>query len=363
VEFDGESQQTRRIGIENCRVVRRNSAILGGLAMLPMGQWWGDRCVPMVGIASVCVAPEHRGQGAAAELMQAMLNELYDRGTPISALYPAVPTLYRAMGYDEAGTRYGWRVSTDDLKPQRPSLPIHRLDDPSADTLRSLQQRHAQIHTGHLDRHPALWSNILDDTDVSLFAYQFGAPDSPEGYVVFLQRRQNGEAVISIRDWVLTTPAALQTFWAFMASQRSQIDQVIWNSGLIDPLSTVLADQVARPLGGDRWMLRIINVVKALESRGYPAGCATKLYLTIQDEQLPQNSDTFCLSIDHGQVTVTRQPGQGLTLSIRALASLYSGFFSPDQLCWMGQLDGSTEARAIATQVFMSSSPWMPDFF
>lgn len=362
-EFDGESQHTRRIGIENIRVMRRGAEVLGGLAIIPMGQWWGDRRVPIAGIASVCVAPEYRGQGAATTLMQGLLNELYERGTPVSTLYPAVPKLYRSMGYDEAGTRYRWRVDSNDLEPQRPSLPIHRMENPSADQLRSLQQRHAQIHTGNLDRHSALWHNILDASEVSLFAYQFGPPDAPEGYVIFQQLNYEKNEFIILRDWALTTPAALQTFWAFMASHRSQIDRIGWCSGLIDPLATVLADQIAETVGGDRWMVRIINVDNALEARSYPVGCSTQLYLTVQDEQLSQNTDTFCLSVNNGEGTVSRQSGNGLTLSIRALASLYSGFLSPDQLGWMGQLEGSTEARAIATQLFMSSSPWMPDFF
>ena len=363
VAADDESHYLRRIGVENYRVMRRGAAILGGLSLLPMGQWFGDRCVPMVGIASVCVAPEYRGQGIATQLMQAMLNELCDRGTPISALYPAVPKFYRSMGYDAAGTRYGWQVNTSDLELQPPSLPIHRLTSPSADSLRSLQQRHAQFHNGHLDRHAALWYIILESPDPSPLVYQFGAPDTPEGYVVFQQRRQNSDTIISIRDWVLTTPAALQTFWAFMASHRSQISQIRWNSGLIDWLSTPLIDQVACPMGGDRWMLRIIDVAKALEARGYPIHCTAKLHLTVTDDRLPHNTDTFCLSVNHGQGTVPRQSGQGLTLDIGALASLYSGFLSPAQLSWMGKLDGSTAARAIATQLFMNSSPWMPDFF
>ncbi|PSB18644.1 GNAT family N-acetyltransferase, partial [filamentous cyanobacterium CCP2] len=89
-----------RIGTENIRVVRQNAKIAGSLALLPMGQWWGGKRVPMTGIAAVGVLPEDRGTGVAITLMQKMLRELYDGGISISVLYPATQRLYRKAGYE-----------------------------------------------------------------------------------------------------------------------------------------------------------------------------------------------------------------------------------------------------------------------
>ncbi len=359
---DREARYLQRIGLDNMRVLHYGSQLVGGLATLPMGQWFGGKLVPMVGIAAVSVAPEWRGQGAALVLMQETLRELQDRHVPISTLYPAVQRLYRQVGYEQGGTRYRWHIDCDRIQVTDPPLPVSPMAVDIA-RLRSLQQQQAAYHNGHLDRAPVLWNNLLDMSKQALFLYQFGPTDQPQGYVAFHQGRQGDRTQIDVLDWVVTSPAALKTLWAFLGSHRSQIDQVQWRSGLIDPLALGLPNQEAKPGDGDRWMVRIVDVVRALECRGYPLNLTADLYLTVQDDLLSANTDTFRLSVANGQGQVTRQAGEGLSLSIQGLAALYTGLFSPTQLRWMRWLEGSDQAVAIATQMFATGSPWMPDFF
>jgi predicted acetyltransferase len=73
-----------RIGVENFRIIHQDKQVVGGLATLAMGQWWGGQRVPMTGIAAVGIAPEYRGNGAAIALMQHTLKELHTEGIPIS---------------------------------------------------------------------------------------------------------------------------------------------------------------------------------------------------------------------------------------------------------------------------------------
>ncbi len=56
-------------GIANLRAIRRDSRLAGGLVLLPLGQWFGGRSVPMTGLAAVMVAPEFRARGVATELL------------------------------------------------------------------------------------------------------------------------------------------------------------------------------------------------------------------------------------------------------------------------------------------------------
>jgi predicted acetyltransferase len=64
---NGWQTYSNRIGLENFRVIRQAGQIIGGLSIYQMGQWYGGECVPMAGIASVGVAPEHRGTGVGSE--------------------------------------------------------------------------------------------------------------------------------------------------------------------------------------------------------------------------------------------------------------------------------------------------------
>ena len=45
--------------------------VVGSLNVIPLGQWFGGRSVPMGGVATVVVRPEHRGEGIAARLLGA----------------------------------------------------------------------------------------------------------------------------------------------------------------------------------------------------------------------------------------------------------------------------------------------------
>ncbi len=107
---------SKLVGLENFRFIRRAGEVVGGLAILQMGQWFGGRCVPMGGIASVGVSPEHRGTGVAVELLTQMLRELHANGVPISTLYAATQRPYRKVGYEQAGTCCRWELPLESIK-------------------------------------------------------------------------------------------------------------------------------------------------------------------------------------------------------------------------------------------------------
>ena len=110
-------------------------------------------------------------------------------------------------------------------------------------------------------------------------------------------------------------------------------------------------------------MLRVINVGKALEKRGYPLGIETELHLDVQDDLLKENNGKFILSVANGRGKVTRGGKGELKLDVRGLAPLYTGLFSPQALQLAGYLDATQKTISTATQLFVSVSPWMPDFF
>jgi predicted acetyltransferase len=353
-----------RIGTENFRLIRTAGQLAGGLALLPMGQWWQGRRVSMTGIASVGIAPEHRGSGAAIALLQLMLKELHANGVPISVLYPATQRLYRKAGYEQSGSSCGWKVSTANIQLRARSLPIYPVEASDRKQFEPLYQQKAQINSGNLDRHVAVWQEILEaDSKKPLYAYFVGEKSHPQGYIIFQQNRVKQDAVLDIRDWVALTPAAANSLWTFIADHRSQLTVARWCSGAIDPLTLFLPEQIVKSWFAKYWMLRIVDVRQALQQRGYPTHLQLELHLQIEDDVLGENNGSFILSVAEGKGTVTLGGKAEMKLHIRGLAPLYTGFFSPYQLQLAGYLDATESALAIATQLFGGSSPWMPDFF
>ena len=351
-----------RLGLENFRAVRQAGQIAGGLAILPMGQWFGGQCVPMAGIAAVGVAPEHRGSGAALTLMQHTLQELASQGVALSVLYPATQYFYRQVGYEQGGVRYDWEISTDSIHLKDrplPIIPIH--DDPLRhEVFANLYHQQAKANNGCLARNIAIWKGIFEPP---FYAYLIGEEADPEGYLIFNQIQENNRIIIHIRDWVLLTPAAIQRFWSFLANHRSMVEKVRWHHSTFDSLTFLLDERTTKINHVGHWLLRIVDVQKALEKRGYPKGIETELHLEVQDDLLTQNNGKFILKVSAGQGEV-RPGGRGeLCLPIRSLSPLYSGLFTPEQLQRSGQLQATAKALSAATQLFSGSLPWMPDFF
>lgn len=352
-----------RIGLENFRVIRRGEQIVGGLATIPMGQWWGSQRLPMTGIAAVGVAPESRGTGSALFMLQYTLKELYASGVALSALYPAIQHLYRKVGYEQGGSFCSWEIPTKSIQVKDQPLPVLPVAS-NYEVFHKLYDRQAQLTNGYLDRHQCNWQNIIKSEEKeAVYAYLIGSTDKPEGYMIFSQHQVENSTLITVRDWVVLTNAAAQTLWCFLGNQRAQIEKVRWKSSAVDLLTLMLPEQSFKPRFIDRWMLRVVDVVKALEKRGYPPGIQAQLHLEVEDDLIAENNGNFILSVANGRGEVSIGGKGELKLDIKGLAPLYTGLFTPHQLQLMGKLEATETALLAATQIFAGASPWMADYF
>jgi predicted acetyltransferase len=111
------------------------------------------------------------------------------------------------------------------------------------------------------------------------------------------------------------------------------------------------------------WM-RIIDVTGALQARGYTT--AGRLVLDIVGDDLADwNNGVFSLETDGetGQVTRTTDAPH-IRLSIKALASLYSGFRTAQTLANWGLLAGDRRGIEAADRLFRTMHlPHCPDHF
>ena len=360
---DEEQAWVKRMGVENIRVIREQKEIVGGLVTIPMGQWRNGGTVPMTGIAGVGIAPESRGSGAALSLMQQAIKELYVNDVPTSVLYPATQRLYRNVGYEQGGSFCSWEIPAQSIQIKEQPLPVKSVSLDS-EIYYELYTKQARNINGYLNRNQTIWNRIIQPSDKEVFyGYVIGSIEKPEGYIIISQYSRDNENILSVVDWVTLTNAATKTFWSFLSNHRSQIDKIRWRSSAIDNLMFILPEQTAKNRFIQRWMLRIINVEKALSSRGYSPGIETELQLEITDDLIAENNGKYVLSIAKGCGKIIKGGKGELKLDIRGLASLFTGLFSPQQLQVAGKIDGTEQAISTATQIFAGTSPWMMDFF
>ncbi len=356
----------QRQGIENFRVVRVRGRIVGGLGIIPMGQWFGGKSVKMVGIDAVAIAPEYRSTGIASRLLRSMLEEVRDQGFPISTLYPATQPVYRRAGYEQAGVSVRYQQPAHALTPRDRSLEVRPLEDGEESIMHSLYSERARRTAGNLDRAPMMWEEMLQSKDAVINKYVVERDGTPEGYLVYHQAQRPGqqERNIIARDLVALTPDAGRRLLSLLADHRSVVSNVVWSGPPAEPLLFHMANQDYKIVHYDQWMLRLIDVRRALESRGYPQALSTEVHLEVHDDLLGWNNGRIVLTVSEGRAEV-REGGEGrVRVDVRSLASIYSGYLTPQEmLSASGHIVGREADLAAIGLVFSGPVPWMPDHF
>ena len=371
----------------NVRVLSMGNSVDAGLSLVRMAQYFNGTAVPMVGIQGVGVAPGARGRGVASDLMIRTLHELHAEGTPISTLYPANQTLYRRLGYEQAGHRFEVRIplhrigSRGSMRgPDGLTVREARSEGDTAARIRAVASTFAAACQGSLERNELLWKRIEfpppTRTEPSrLFLIERG--NSLEGYVYLAQTGSAtgagiGRYDVYVHDMAAITTAAINRLWAFLAGYSTVGNDLVWMTGPTNPLLLALPEQTYKPMTlRDHWMLRIVDMKAALQQRGWPAGLDAKLTIDLKDETLSANTGRWMLSVSDQQAKARKLDrgsnprGASLKCDIGALATLYAGFASAEQLAIVGRVQGSTQSLALASSVFASTRgvPMLTDMF
>lgn len=353
-----------RIGQENLRIVRRDGSIPAGLGVHRLGQWFGGRSMKMGGVAIVGVAPEHRGGGLAFTMMSLLLQELRENGVPLSTLFASTSRLYRKVGYEHAGNRVRYEIPTGQIEILGSDLPMRSVDPAPSPEIRALCNERAVRSNGNLDRNPGMWERLFRPVIVpDAYVYLVGPESAPEGFVAYTRHRDPGEPALRIRDWYARRPAAGRRIWSFFAAHRSLGPVLSWIGPAVDPMVTLLPEQSFTVKQLERWLLRIVDVPKALAERGYPEDADAEIHLEVKDEILGENEGSWILRVGGGRGEAKRGGRGSLRVHVRGLAALYSGLHTPEELRSIGLLDGEEAELRDAGRIFTGPEPWMPEIF
>ena len=355
-----------KVGMDNLRVLRDGKRVAGGLWLIPMGHWFGGKSVPMTGVAAVGVDPGQRGRGVGLALMNRTIEELHETGVPISALYPATQTLYRHAGYEQAGGNFLCSMAPGDIRIRDHSHSLRRATEKDKPGVRNAYNRYAVRMDGHLDRGTYIWDRVFEHRGKPTTGYVVEKDGQIEGFVYYLHKNRNlGGYDLQITDLVATTADAGRSLLSFLADARSMSPRIQWSGGPASPIHTLLPELSYSMEMKLRlfWMIRIVDVTKALEARGYSEHIRAKLEFEIQDELLPGNHGRFVLEVEGGQGRVSRGGNGNLRMPIRGLSSLYSGFLTPPNLAAAGLMIGDSDALDAAGGVFTGATPSMSDMF
>lgn len=353
------------IGEENVRIVHSEHQLAAAASLIRMGQFFGGRSIPCVGVAAVATAPEFRGHGVATRLMKELVRELSETRVPLSALFPATMELYRKAGYGLGGARVVWETDLNDIGVRFRAYDMVPADAEDEGELRRLYGLAAMHSTGHLDRPARTWKNILSPAKDEHRAWIVRGPDANVGYVVLKGTRSadRNEFWIDVVDFAALNRQAALRILTFLADYGTVHRTVRWLGGPADAFASLMPENRARVQRHESWFLRIVDVEEALRQRGYPRTLEAELHLEVQDDLVKRNNDRFILNVADGRCVVRRGGRAHLRLDVRELAAIYSRAMSPMELGRVGGAASTEHALEIATLVFSGPASWMADRF
>ncbi len=365
---DQAGEWFQKAGLEQARVLRGPTGPVGCLMRIPMGQYFGGRVVPMLGIAGVGVAPEARGQGLALELMRDCIREARAEGFAISCLFASTQALYRQVGYEQAGHRYAYRLplATIDVRDRKGGLiPLSLADQPMVE---ECYREFAREHNGALERGRYAWGRIRELRGEAF--HGFGVPREGgglDGYIFLAQRRSptSLRQEIGISDIAFRTAAGGRRILGFLADFGTIGDEALFFGGPHHLLLALMGQQRFKAEFRDYWMVRVTDVKAALEARGYAPGVDAEVTLRITDDLVPENTGIWLLRVKDGAGSAERTAAgrAGIAMDVAALAGMYTGMFSPGQLRLIGRVEGQDREIAAAGALFAGPTPGMTEMF
>ena len=362
-----------RIPVEELRVLEEDGRSIGLLLARFHRVFWGGRPVPGSQVSGLSIGAEHRGRGAASELLRAYLEEAHYRGASISTLFPATVPLYRRAGYEYAGTWTLYSAGARHLPHTWP--PGYHARSGPVDDPAPLQERFARVapaRTGQVERDTAWWLHDLlpDRGQGPPQVFLIDGPDGPDGWAILKLSEHATSTDVSVTvqviDWAAITEGGWRSLLALVSGFASLDATVHWKGPEPEPLALLLREQDLRQVRQQRWMLRVVDVSTAFSARGYPARLNGRLTIRVEDEVCPWVDGTWSIEVENGEGKAARVAAEedAAVTSAGGLAAIFAGYLEPRQLAQLGLVRGLTaEDLEFLEGLHAGPRPWSPDFY
>jgi predicted acetyltransferase len=328
------------------------------------------------GVTVVGVLPTHRRRGILRALMRAQLDDAYERGEPLAALWASEETIYGRFGYGLASFCGEITLAHEHnsfAQPFEPQGTLRLIDaDEGLEAIPPVFERIRPEWPGMFSRNRLWWENreIADPEErrdgagpKRWVAYE--RDGSLEGYAVY--RHKPGfeagttNAELRVLEAFGTTPEALRDVWAYLLA----IDWIATTKSFLLPPDHALFMLLATPRRaryrmGDGLWVRVLDVGAALSGRVYQGD--EPIVFEVADEFCPWNEGRW--KLEGGRAERTKDEPD-LRLPVQSLGSALLGGVSFASLRRAGRLaelkDG---AIARGDSLFRwDRHPWCPEIF
>lgn len=367
----------------NVLVLVEDGEIVSQVMIYEFGIWFGGVLYPAGGLANVATVPEKARRGYAGLLLRKTLEWLRNElGCSLCTLYATVHPLYSGLGWALAedalrisGPPVAFRPSP--LLPVDPggtiSRRLARRED--VDVIEPVYRAFVRPRSGYVERPRWLWEDIVlrlgGVASPRWLALWHGADRAPGGYVTYTLEPPTpggvGESRVQVYELVSLRPEGYRALLAFLSAHHL-VQTVHLHGGRDVPWAALVADphQLEAQAMLHGFMLRIIDVARAIAARAPTAAQVPDIVLRIRDEAASWNDGVWLIGQRDGcwacEPAKHREPDAAI--DVASLASLFTGALSVQQAIEGGLLQASPSALATLGALFRTDfPPHSADFF
>ena len=369
-------------GLDSLWVCEEDGQIAGLCQLLPLRQWVGGACLPVMGMATVSVSPTHRRRGLAGRLVTSGMRFARERGDVATALYPFRVSFYEKMGYGRAGEAHQYRVPPQVIPDAREREGVVLVQtDADRGEVRGIYERWAPTQTGQLQRTDAIWRRLLESEGrvAVLYRNQAGAA---EGYAVARYRADLPleDRFLEVEERVWLSSSARRGLYAWMSSLGDQWREIVYRAHPAERFGERI-EEPRLPAGSEPgwnlWfpsavllqgpMFRLLDVA-AFAARPRFGSATLTLRLEVEDEQIPENAGTWRLRLEDGRPEIARSAHEAadatLGVPIHVLSRIFAGSLKPSEAVGAGVATVDSPATLPALDAaFDLPRPWTFDAF
>lgn len=335
-------------------------------------------------ITQVTVSPTHRRQGLLSRMMATDLAAAKERGDAIATLIAAEYPIYGRFGFGPASWSTEWSVDVRraGLDPRRSGRPEGggRIDLTDAEEIRKIgpevHRRLAGVRAGVTDRTTRGWElgtglgYQIDPWTEPFHAVYRSESGAVEGFVAYTADDKWDDAkrpvnTATVRDLIAVTPAAERALWHYLCSIDWIATVRSGHRAPDDPLPLLLPDpRAARTLTYvDMLWVRVLDVVRVLESRTYPV--EGSLVLDLRDADGLAGGRYRLDASPAGATCVRTTESADLAFDIAELGTLAFGDESAVRLARLGRAEELTPGAGVRADLLFRTPlrPFSPDIF
>ena len=371
-------------GLESLWVGEENGRLVAACQLLWLRQWIGGVSMPVMGLASVAIAPTHRRRGMASRMLTAGFEHARERGDVGSALYPFRASFYEDLGYGLAGEAHQYQIAPALLPDDREARQRIRLVASEADeaAMRAVYAEGSRQQTGQIARSERNWKNAWGREDQAAVVY-WGETGEAEGYAIVRYRADLPltQRFLEVEERMWLTLPAQRGIYAWLSSMGDQWREVVYRAhpeeGFGDRIREPRLPLLSNP-GWGLWfpsatllrgpMFRLLDVSDGLSMRPLVGDAELTLGLTVEDDQVAENRGPWRVRIEGGRMEVEPLNGGAvdahLSLPIDTLSRIYIGAIAP----WQAVAGGLAhidrpEVMQVLDFAFHLPKPWTFDRF